>query len=63
MDASGWIKNDHREMRIYQSLYFQIAFKMYHISNHDNVALYDRYSSKQNWIREKHLNKQMVQSL
>ena len=45
MDTCGWIKNDHREMRIYQSLYFQMAFKMYHISNHDNVARKLKYTT------------------
>ena len=46
---------------------FQMAFKMCSINNHSNVTQKlkrnDRYSSKQDRVREKHLNKQIVQGL
>ena len=41
---------------------FQVAFKMDLINSHNNVAKkLKNYSSKQNWVREKHLNKQTAQ--
>ena len=42
---------------------FQGAFKMCRKTMGTETKLNDRYSSKQNWTREKHLNKQIVQRL
>ena len=43
--------------------YFQMAFKMCRKITSTKTERNDRYSWKQNWAREKHLNKQTVQSL
>ena len=42
---------------------FQMAFKMFRKTIGTKVKRNDKYSSKQNWAREKYLNKQIVQSL
>ena len=58
---NGWIKTIQKYLD--NLVDFQMAFKMFRKTISTKAKRNDKYSSKQNWAREKHLNKQIVQSL
>ena len=61
MPLNGWRKTIQKYL---DSLVdFQMAFKMFRKTIGTKAKRNNKYSSKQNWAREKHLNKQIVQSL
>ena len=63
MDASKMDEKKTIQKCLDNLVNFQGVFKMCRKTMGTETKLNDRYSSKQNWAREKHLNKQIVQRL